>query len=155
MICGLQKVQGHLTKKFYIWCTFDVTKKENQQANIFSSVSFLDDVCSSALSWKALENVDFAPVIAGDCKFLCALRQVVSVPTLFSGLFASTAWVPKSQNWCQMCVNIKNPWLAFLFSQPPPHSLDTNARERLRHQRQTLLALPGWFVRSAGTLFGA
>lgn len=77
--------------------------------------------------------------MAGDCKFLCALRQVVSAPTLFSGLFASTAWVLESQNWCQMRVNIKNPWLAFLFSQSPPHSLDTSARRKCRHQRQTCL----------------
>lgn len=82
--------------------------------------------------------------MAGDCKFLCALRQVVSAPTLFSGLFASTAWV---QNWCQMRVNIKNPWLAFLFSQSPPRSLDTSARRKRRHQRQTCLHYQqaGWW----------
>lgn len=79
---------------------------------------------------------------AGDCKFECALEQVVSAPTLLSGLCASAARVPKSQNWCQMCVNIKTPPRTFLFPQSSPCSPDTNARRTLRPQGQPLLTRP-------------
>lgn len=132
-ICGFQKVQGYHSKQFCVGCSFDAIKKKNQQAHALSS----------ALSWKALVNVDFASMTAGDCKFECALGQVVPAPTLLSGLCASAARVPKSQNWCQMCVNIKNPLQTFLFPQSLLHSPDTNARRTLRPQGQPLLTPAG------------
>lgn len=62
-------------------------------------------------------------------------------PSYFPGSLASTALVPKTQNWGQMCVNIEKTWLALLFSPSP----DINARRKLQHWGQPLLTFLYYF----------
>lgn len=125
-ICGFQKVQWYHSKQFYIWCSFNAIKKRTSR-QMLSALPCLER------PWWMLTLPLWLP-------------GIVNLNVLGAGGPSSyltfRSRVPKSQNWCQMCVNIKNPLWTSLFPQSPPCSPDINARRTLRHQGQPLLTRP-------------